>query len=74
MNGRLRNRYFIVLNPLIYMVISMLSLLVFLKYIKKVSNIFTGNVLHEKILSQFEVEALLFNEGQDDSNQNFKEY
>lgn len=56
------------------MVISMLSLLVFLKYIKKVSNIFTVNVPHEKILSQFEVEALLFNEGQDDSNQNFKEY
>ena len=67
--SELKNRYFFIVNPLIYIVIGLLGLIVFLNSMKNVVSIFTAKSPAKKILSQSEVEALLFNsEGENKGN------
>lgn len=68
-DDHLKNRYFLCVNPLIYIVIGMLGLIVFFNSLKNIVSIFTVKRPQKKILSQSEVEALLFNvEGENKGN------
>ena len=58
--SELKNRYFFIVNPLSYIVIGLLGLIVFLNSMKNIVSIFTAKSPPKKILSQSEVEALLF--------------